>query len=241
MSGSSVIADWTGTPGAAARPGSHRLTRVNAAYERLKADILDNTLPPGFMAPEPDIAARLGMSRTPVREALITLQGEGLVELIPRRGVRVLPISANDMREIYELLTLLEPEAAADVAGQADNAETVAALDESTTRMEKALRAGDLEGWALADDDFHRELLRAKGNQRLLAFVNNLFDQAHRARMVTLRLRALPWQSTEEHRAILTAITAGNARQARSIFRRHRQRAANELLGVLEQSRLSNL
>lgn len=241
MSGSSVIADWIGTPGATAKSGSNRLTRVNAAYERLKADILDNTLPPGFMAPEPDIAARLGMSRTPVREALITLQGEGLVELIPRRGVRVLPISANDMREIYELLTLLEPEAAADVAGQADNAATVAALDDSTTRMEKALRAGDLETWARADDEFHRELLRAKGNQRMLALVNNLFDQAHRARMVTLRLRALPWQSTEEHRAILTAITAGNARQARSIFRRHRQRAANELLGVLEQSRLSNL
>ena len=240
MSGSSVIADWAGA-GTAAKSGSSRLSRVNAAYDRLKADILDNTLPPGFMAPEPEIAERLGMSRTPVREALITLQSEGLVELIPRRGVRVLPISANDMREIYELLTLLEPEAAADVAGQVDNAATVAALDASTTRMEQALRANDLEAWARADDDFHRELLRAKGNHRLLAFVNNLFDQAHRARMVTLRLRALPWQSTEDHRAILTAITAGNARQARRIFRRHRQRAASELLGVLEKSRLSNL
>ena len=219
----------------------HRLSRVNDAYERLKADILANRLPPGFQAPEPEIARLLGMSRTPVREALITLQGEGLVELVPRRGVRVLPISPNDMREIYELLTLLEPEATADVAGQADNAATLATLDKSTTRMEKALRANDLEAWAEADDAFHRELLRAKGNQRLLAFVDNLFDQAHRARMVTLRLRALPWQSTEEHRAILTAISAGDARRARSIFRRHRQRAADELLGVLEQSRLSNL
>lgn len=219
----------------------HRLSRVNDAYERLKADILANRLPPGFQAPEPEIAALLGMSRTPVREALITLQGEGLVELIPRRGVRVLPISPNDMREIYELLTLLEPAAAADVAEQPDNAATIAALEECTAAMERALRADDLEGWARADDEFHRELLRAKGNGRLLAFVNTLFDQAHRARMVTLRLRALPWQSTQEHRAILTAISAGRASEARKIFRRHRERAARELLAVLEKSRLSNL
>ena len=237
MNESSDITDWAS--GRAAN--ANKLSRVNAAYERLKSDILDNKLPPGFMAPEPEIALLLGMSRTPVREALITLQSEGLVELIPRRGVRVLPVSPNDMREIYELLTLLEPEAAAHVAEQSENAETITALENSTAEMEQALRADDLERWAKADDEFHRELLRAKGNYRLLAFVNNLFDQAHRVRMVTLRLRALPWQSTEEHRAILTAICNGNATETRAIFRRHRERAATELLGVLEKSRLSNL
>jgi DNA-binding GntR family transcriptional regulator len=221
--------------------GAGGLSRVNDAYGRLKNDILNNRLPPGSMIPEPAIAHRLGMSRTPVREALITLQNEGLVELIPRRGVRVLPISPNDMREIYELLTLLEPEAAADLAGRREKAGTIASLENCTAEMEQALRDNDLDRWASADDDFHRELLRAKGNQRLLEFVNNLFDQAHRARMVTLRLRALPWQSTEEHRAILTAISNGNADEARAIFRRHRERAAVELLGVLEKSRLSSL
>jgi DNA-binding GntR family transcriptional regulator len=222
-------------------PGTSKLTRVNDAYGRLKSDILENRLPPGLMVPEPEIAHRLGMSRTPVREALITLQSEGLVELIPRRGVRILPISPKDMCEIYELLTLLEPEAAADLAEQTENGGTIAALEDSTAEMEQALRENDLDRWAKADDAFHRELLRAKGNRRLLVFVSNLFDQAHRARMVTLRLRALPWQSTEEHRAILTAISNGNADEARAIFRLHRERAADELLGVLEKSRLSNL
>ena len=223
------------------RPGTSKLSRVNDAYGRLKSNILENRLPAGSMVSEPEIAHGLGMSRTPVREALITLQSEGLVELVPRRGVRILPISPKDMCEIYELLTLLEPEAAADLAEQAENGVTIGALEDNTAEMEQALRENDLDRWARADDAFHRELLRAKGNQRLLVFVNNLFDQAHRARMVTLRLRALPWQSTEEHRAILTAISNGNADEARACFRLHRERAAQELLAVLEKSRLSNL
>jgi len=221
--------------------GAIKLSRVNDAYGRLKSDILENRLSPGLMIPEPEVAQGLGMSRTPVREALITLQSEGLVELVPRRGVRILPISPKDMREIYELLTLLEPEAAADLAERANKKSTIEVLENCTAEMEQALGENDLDRWAKADDAFHRELLRAKGNQRLAMFVNTLFDQAHRARMVTLRLRALPWQSTKEHRSILTAISRGNANEARLIFRRHRQRAAKELLGVLEQSRLSNL
>jgi DNA-binding GntR family transcriptional regulator len=72
-------------------------SRVNDAYVQIKAEILSNRLPPGFQAPEPEVALRLGMSRTPVREALIRLEADGLVELIPRRGVRVLPLRAEDM------------------------------------------------------------------------------------------------------------------------------------------------
>ena len=220
---------------------SAKLSRANDAYNRLKTEILENRMPPGFQGTEPEIALRLNMSRTPVREALLRLQGEGLVELKPRRGVRVLPIAPSDMREIYQLLTVLEPEAAADIAIAGVSPDEIAVLDDATTEMELALAQGDLDKWAAADDRFHRELLKLNENGRLSAFVNTLFDQAHRARMVTLRLRTLPHESTLEHRRILNAIAKGDADKTRALFRAHRERAATELLSVLEECRLTQL
>lgn len=220
---------------------SEKISRVDDAYDRLKSEILENRMPPGFQGTEPEVALRLGMSRTPVREALIRLQSEGLVELIPRRGIRVLPISPNDMREIYQLLTVLEPEAAADVGDDGLSDEQISVLETATSEMEQALDEGDLDRWAAADDRFHRVLLSYNSNDRLTAFVNTLFDQAHRARIITLRLREVPRQSTEDHRAILRALSKGDADRTRAVFRTHRERAASELLGVLERCRLSQI
>ena len=218
-----------------------KLGLVGGAYERLKDDIRSNRLPPGFQAPEPEIAERLGMSRTPVREALIRLEAEGLVELIPRRGARVMPVTREDMREIYDILTALEPEAAAQLAERRPDAATLQPLVDATADMEAALDAEDLDAWADADDRFHRKLLDLQGNKRLQGFVEELFDQAHRARIVTLRLRAKPVQSTRDHRDVLEALAAGDAGQARNIFRIHRQRAATELLGLLNDYKLPGL
>lgn len=218
-----------------------KTTRVNNAYERLKAEILLNRMPPGFQAPEPEIASQLGMSRTPVREALIRLEADGLVELIPRRGARVLPVYAADMREIYEILTALEPEAAAQLARRNLDTAAVAELESATTDMETALADNDLEAWAEADDRFHRKLLRLHGNRRLSAFADTLFDQAHRARMVTLRLRKPPVRSTQDHREILQHILVGDGEKARATFRSHRERAAGELLAILEDYKLPRL
>ena len=218
-----------------------RRSRVSDAYSQIKEEIRTNRIPPGYQAPEPEIALRLGMSRTPVREALIRLEAEGLVELVPRRGVRVLPISAVDMREIYEILTSLEPSAAASVAARRASPEELAPLELATSHMESALNAGDLDAWAEADDNFHHTLLKIHGNARLQGFVGNLYDQAHRARIVTLRLRERPVKSTEEHREILEHLKNGAADAAREAFRRHRQRAADELLRILENYRLHRL
>ncbi|ETW96306.1 MAG: hypothetical protein ETSY1_27180 [Candidatus Entotheonella factor] len=221
---------------AASRPN-----RVDDAYEQLKREILENRMSPGNQATELELAARLGMSRTPVHEALIRLEGEGLLELIPRHGARVLPVSPDDMREIYQLLTVLEPEAAADIARQQPGHDQLAGLEAATAEMERSIAAGDLDAWAKADDRFHRELLDLSSNRRLCAFVNTLFDQAHRARMMTLRLRQPPIRSTREHRAILRAIAKGDAEQTRQQFRAHRERAGQELLDILDRLRLSLL
>ena len=220
---------------------SAKPNRVTDAYTCLKAEILGNRLAPGFQTTEPEIAARLGMSRTPVREALIRLQNEGLVRLHPRRGFYVLPVSPDDMRDIYQLLIMLEPEAAAAVARRGLSQEEAARLAATGEAMELALNEDRLDDWAAADDNFHRMLLGMSNNARLISIVSTLFDQAHRARMITLYLRKKPVQSTGEHKRILKAVRAGDAEKTYSLFRHHRERAAAELLSVLERCRLNTL
>ncbi|WP_425038809.1 GntR family transcriptional regulator [Primorskyibacter sp. S187A] len=215
--------------------------RVQDAYDRLKAEIRANVLPPGFQATEPEIAQRLEMSRTPVREALIRLEAEGLITLVPRRGVCVKPIRPDDMREIYDVLTALEPDAAARLAARGPSEAELAPLERATQQMEEALLREDLDGWARADDAFHLALLDAQGNGRLARIVATLLDQAHRARIVTLRLRQLPDRSTREHRDILSALRRGDAEATRRLFRAHRMRAADELMKCLETYQLSQL
>lgn len=215
-----------------------KVNLVQEAYERLKGEILESRLPPGFHSPEPEIAARLGMSRTPVREALLRLEADGLVELIPRRGARIVPVSIDDMREIYEILTALEPEAAAYVALNHRDESELSDLVEATDDMERAIAENDLDAWAAADGRFHRKLLNLHNNKRMTEFIMKLFDQTHRVRNMTLRLRKKPTRSTREHRQILQQIKARNADRTREIFRAHRQRAANELLTILKEYRL---
>jgi DNA-binding GntR family transcriptional regulator len=140
---------------------------VDEAYGGMRRRILDNHWPPGWQAMEQEVALQLGMSRTPVREALIRLSKEGLVEVIPRRGMRVLPVSPNDMREIYEILTALESMAAELLAARQPSDAELKPLVTATTAMEKALAKGDLDAWAAADELFHQRLVVMAGNKML--------------------------------------------------------------------------
>lgn len=221
--------------------GKQRSTRVDSVYTQLKRDILDTKLRPGSQIPEPELASMMGASRTPVREALIKLQAEGLVELIPRHGVRVRPVSADDMREIYGILIALEPEVAAEAALKQRSGQDFSALEKAMSEMESTLEKDDLGAWAIADDDFHRTLLALGDNTRMKQVIATFFDQAHRARMVTVHLRSDPGVSTREHRLILQAITAGQPDEARSLFRAHRERSSAGLLSLLEKARLNSL
>ena len=162
------------------------LSLVDAAYQQIRQRILDNVWPPGHRALEQEVGLALGMSRTPVREALMRLSSEGLVEVIPRHGMRVLPVSPTDMREIYEILTALECMAAELLARRAPSAAELKPLVDATRAMDKALKVEDLDAWAAADESFHARLLELAGNRQLQATVLNYWDRAHRARMFTL-------------------------------------------------------
>ncbi len=217
-----------------------RVSLTEEAYRVLKREILDNRLPPGFQALEPELARLLGMSRTPVREALIRLQDEGLVEVQRRRGMRVLPVAPADMREIYQILSVLEGEACVLLAARKPRP-NIRALIRETDAMEAAAAAGDRESWAKADDRFHRALVALCGNRRLASFSNMLLDQAHRTVMVTLYIRQLPTKSVVDHRLVLEDIAAGHSEAARLHLRQHREWGAGELLRILERHRLHHL
>jgi DNA-binding GntR family transcriptional regulator len=224
----------------ATEPGP-RPSLTEEAYRRLKEEILENRMPPGFLAVEQDLAKILEMSRTPVREALIRLRQEGLVQLIPRRGMRVLPLSPDDMREIYQVLICVESEAAALLANRHPDRETLTPLEGAVDDMETALENDDLETWAAADDRFHRQLVGLCGNRRLATIASTYRNQVHRARMLTLRLRDKPVRSTADHREQIDAIRAGDANSANLKYRRHREQAADELLDILRIFKLNNL
>jgi DNA-binding GntR family transcriptional regulator len=225
----------------ARRRAAPRSSLVDAAYEALRRRILDNAYPPGHQALEQALAKELGISRTPLREALIRLQKEGLVEVVPRHGMRVLPVSPADMKQIYEILSALESMAAALAAQRKPGEAELAPLEQASRDMAKALKAEDLEAWAEADERFHRRLIELSGNRLLVDTVLNFWDRAHRVRRFTLRLRPKPVHSTKEHMALVERIRAGDAAGANEVNRTHRERASQELLGILERYRLQQL
>ncbi len=217
------------------------MTYVQQAYRTIKARILENRYQPGHQILEQHLADDLGMSRTPVREALIRLQDDGLVEVIPRRGVRVVPLSPEDMREIYEVLTVLEVAAVEIAARRPLAAEDLAPLDSALQAMKSSLATNDLDGWAKADARFHKALLALAGNKRLVAMAATLADQVHRARMITLRLRPPPVKSIEAHSEVLEALRGGDGARASEGHRRHRRESARLLLDLLNYYRLPHL
>ena len=216
---------------------------VDEAYRALKAAIRENVFPPGYQAAEPEIAQQLGMSRTPVHEAIIRLQEEGLVQVLSRRGVVVCAIAPSDIREIYEVTIALEGMAASLLARQAADVrpQAVAALEHETASMAAALAQGDLLGWAAADDRFHHLLTERCGNRRLARMASTVMDQSHRARLLTLHLRPPPVASAAEHRQIIDAIRAGDAEAAEAAAKLHRVRARDALMPLLEQYGMRNL
>lgn len=207
------------------------VSQAERAATTLRQMILANEMPPGSNHLESELAVLLGMSRTPIREAAIMLANQGLVEIRPRHGIRVLPLTAEDMEEIYQILTELEPLAAQLVAGRKGVA--LDGLEDCIAEMEVALGHEDRIEWAAADARFHTHLVELANNRRLAAIVSTYSDQVHRARMMTLQMRPLPIRSNEDHRRLVDAILRGDGESAREIHRAHRLRAKELMLGLL--------
>ena len=217
------------------RSSSHR------AIEELRELIFSGELAGGSDHLESELAVRLNMSRTPIREAALALEAQGLLELRPRKGVRILAISPDDMREIYEVLTALESVAASNAAQLGYSEADLAGLASAIDNMDQALEADDLRGWAEADDHFHSELVRLGGNNRITSVVSMMADQVRRARSMTLFMREKPHKSNQDHRDVLDAIRGGQADVAYRIHHAHRTQAQSTLLDLLDRHQLRSI
>ena len=223
--------------------GEKRTSLVDDAYEAMRANIRDATFAPGYQASEQEIAVRLGMSRTPVHEAAIRLQEDGLVRVLPRKGILILALAPDDLREIYDVIIGIEGRAAELVAGLPDAERLAAAQDlgAHTEAMEAAHIRNDLPAWGMADGAFHAALIEHTRNGRMSRIIQTINDQSHRARMLTLNLRGGLDASLAEHRKIVEAVRTGKAAEALEAARSHRFRARDELLPILKSYGLKHL
>lgn len=211
------------------------------AITQLRDLIFSGQLGAGTDHLEGELAERLGMSRTPVREALLRLECQGLVEVRRRKGVRITPFTPKDMAEVYDVLTELEGLAAARAAARNLNDDDLAPMVQAIADMEAAVAVCNRDDWAAADDIFHCELVRLGGNDRISMITQIMADQMRRARLVILYIRPAPMHSSKEHRKLVDAIRAGDADLAKQIQRQHRTVAKGLLLQLLERHHLSVL
>lgn len=211
------------------------------AAKELRQLIFSGELTAGSDHLESELAERLGMSRTPIREAALTLEAQGLLQLRPRKGVRISLVSPVDMREIYDVLTELESLAAGRAAEKGYSRVELAQLLASIDDMDNALARGDRDAWAAADERFHAELVRLGGNSRVIAIAGTMRDQVRRARAVTLHMRPPPAKSNNDHRAVYTAIASAAPGDARALHRAHREQACAMLVALLEKCRLQGI
>jgi DNA-binding GntR family transcriptional regulator len=201
---------------------------VDQAYLAIRERIDSGVLARGMRLHQEQLAAELGVSRTPVREALRRLAAEGRVEIHTNRGARVADIEPLDMPEPYEARLVVEPGAAALAAR--------AGLTGAHQRMRDAIAAqraavGDVPRSFAANRAFHLALVEASGNRLLLEFAEHLWVARIGAAIYELQDeppdRML--QDADEHEAILEAVVAGDARRAESLTRKHVAEALRRL------------
>jgi DNA-binding GntR family transcriptional regulator len=182
-------------------------------YERLRDEIVSGVLRPGEQLVEARIAEELGVSKTPVREALIRLQRDGLVEIEPYRGARVLEPSEDDVREILELRLLLECQIARELAQQRPP-EVLEALEASIADSKAALASGDTA--RLRDDltEFSDILADACGNSRMTKLLVDLRSVLLLIGNTSLRAPGREERSIAEHERILAAVRLGDPEAA---------------------------
>jgi DNA-binding GntR family transcriptional regulator len=190
------------------------------AYERIKHLIITLRLRPGEYVNEAQVSDILGLGRTPIHQALNRLTLEGMVEVIPRKGIIVKGISLNDVLEITDVRLINEvycARLAAERAMDSDIRDISRIVDESG----KALPLADVERQMMLDRDFHIALSRAANNRVLTNLLTNLHDQSLRFWFISLREREHHLAVHKEHLAILKAIEAHNADAAERAIRTH--------------------
>jgi len=193
------------------------------ALEILKLRLISGDLKPGEVYSAASLASELGVSNSPVREAMLTLVNQGLMETVRNRGFRVVPLSPRELRNLYELRLLLEVPSMRRLA--TDRAEAIAARKAEFAAIAQEMidcaRSGDIAGYLTQDRNFHISLLQVLENDQLTLIVENLRDQSRQYGLKALSETGKLVASAEEHLPILEALVAGDAELTEDLMKRH--------------------
>lgn len=194
------------------------LTRL--AYERLRESILSGQMVPGEIYNEMALAKEMGVSRTPVREALLELSSQGLVTFLPRKGVQVNYFTERDVEEVFEIRNAIELAIAEKVARNAASHD-FSKVEKALAENAKAAKKQDTQAFLRADRAVHHELAALSGNRRMMAIISNLRDIIHLMSVEALtkphRLEEVP----SEHMQVVEAMRAGDVDKAVEAMRYH--------------------
>ena len=207
----------------------------DVVFNTLRQAILKGELKPGERRMEIQLANKLGVSRTPVREAIRKLELEGLVLMIPRKGAEVAEITRQDMEDVLEVRTALEELAVKDACDHITDAQ-LSELKKASNEFKKALLEGkDLVTCADADMHFHDVILSATNNRRLIQMLNNLSEQMYRYRMEYLKDERTHKTLIEEHDAIRRALKKHDKVKAGAAIRVHIDNQKRSILESLTE------
>ena len=206
----------------------------DVVFNTLRQAILTGELKPGERLMEIHLANKLGVSRTPIREAIRKLELEGLVTMIPRRGAEVAQITEKSMSDVLEVRRAMDALCTVLACERISEAE-IAELSAACDKFAAAANTKDIRKCAQADVDFHDIIVRATGNKRLVQLINNLSEQMYRYRFEYLKDVSRYDNLIEEHRIIYESIRNHDKDAARTAAELH---IDNQAKAIIHQIRL---
>lgn len=196
------------------------LSLKDRAYRTIRQNIISCAFPPGCLLNEKDLVEKIGVSRTPIREALSLLAQEQMVTIVPQRGSFVSEITPKTINDVFQVREMLEPLLVRMVTPLVEERELVEFCKRFTTTA-----PDDYEAAMAADKEFHYFIVKASNNLYLINLMDNLYAQNERIRWVTMRLPQRMGQTTGEHLAIIDAMLLRSETKAAEAMRRHMMRA----------------
>ena len=204
----------------------------DVVFHTLRRGIMQGDLKPGERLMEIKLANRLGVSRTPIREAIRMLELEGLVVMIPRKGAQVAEITEKDLKDVLEVRMGLE-ELAVKFACQRITEEQLDNLYHASRKFEEAVKREDLTELAQADVDFHDLIYKATGNERLVRLLNNIREQMYRYRVEYLKDEEIRGSLVQEHDTLLEKLSQRDLEGAKQVTQSHIERQQAYILETI--------
>ena len=206
----------------------------DVVFNTLRQAILRGELKPGERLMEIQLANKLGVSRTPVREAIRKLELEGLVLMVPRKGAEVAEITEKSLKDVLEVRKALE-ELAVQLACEKITKEDIQELEKAGEDFKKVLKSRDITEIAEADVRFHDVIYMATDNQKLISLLNNFREQMYRYRVEYLKKEEVHTQLIAEHDAIVESVAKRDKERATSIVCQHIDNQVNTVVNVIRK------